>query len=155
MGKWSRLRQLHELTANDWRTLMTAMFMLPLIDAGLRIWGFRRVYSALNAMTPCPPESNPSLSDADMTALVRMVNVAADRGLVHITCLRRSLAVWWLLRRRGVVSEIQIGVRREQGLFEAHAWVERDGVVLNDRADIGLAFATLASPESIGRMHWD
>ena len=151
MGNWSRLR---ELTPGDWRTLITAALLLPVIDIGLRIWGFRRVYVGLANLSPIQAESAHPLADADTARLVRMVNVAANRGIVRVTCLRRSLAIWWLLRRRGVASEIQIGVRREQGLFMAHAWVERDGLVLNDRADIGQAFAVLASPEFMGGMLW-
>jgi hypothetical protein len=63
--------------------------------------------------------------------------------LFHPTCLHRSLTLWWLLRRQGVASELRIGVRKEQGRFEAHAWVERAGVALNDRADIGQDFHRL------------
>ena len=36
----------------------------------------------------------------------------------------------------------------EQGRFEAHAWVERQGVALNDRADIGRDFAPFDT------VHW-
>jgi hypothetical protein len=151
MGSWDRLRA---LTPGDWRMLITASLLLPVIDIGLRIWGFRRVYAAMGRLSPGPAGSAHSLSDADIDRLVRMVNVAANRGVVRVTCLRRSLAVWWLLRRRGVASEIRIGVRREQGLFMAHAWVERDGLVLNDRADIAQSFVVLASPEFMGGMLW-
>ena len=152
MGNWSRLR---ELTPGDWRMLITASLLLPVIDMGLRIWGFRRVYVAVGETSrQIQAESAHSLSDADIVRLVRMVNVAANRGIVRVTCLRKSLAIWWLLRRRGVASEIQIGVRREQDLFMAHAWVERDGLVLNDRADIAQSFAVLASPEFMGGMYW-
>ena len=149
MGNWSRLRK---LTPGDWRMLITASLLLPVIDMGLRIWGFRRVYVGLANLSPIQAESAHSLADADIVRLVRMVNVAANRGIVRVTCLRRSLAIWWLLRRRGVASEIRIGVRREQDLFMAHAWVERDGLVLNDRADIAQSFAVLASPEFMGGM---
>ncbi len=33
------------------------------------------------------------------------------------------------------------GVRKEQGRFEAHAWVEREGVALNDGSDVNVRFA--------------
>ena len=34
-----------------------------------------------------------------------------------------------------------IGVRRQDGEFLAHAWVEREGAVLNDRSDVRLHYA--------------
>lgn len=59
-------------------------------------------------------------------------------------CLARSLVLWWLLQRRGIDSEIRIGVRRSrQGAgMEFHAWVEHRGAVINDAADIREHFAT-------------
>ena len=44
------------------------------------------------------------------------------------TCLRRSLVLTALLRRRGLSANVRFGVRREADLLLAHAWVECDGV---------------------------
>jgi hypothetical protein len=46
-----------------------------------------------------------------------------------------------LLRRRGIAGDLRIGVRKEAGRFEAHAWVELGGRVLNDNEDVGERFA--------------
>jgi len=51
------------------------------------------------------------------------------------------LTLWWLLGRQGIASELRIGVRKEQGRFEAHSWVEYEGVTLNDELDVGSRFA--------------
>ena len=37
-----------------------------------------------------------------------------------------------MLRRNGIDSELRIGVRRGDGAFQAHSWVEYAGLVLND-----------------------
>jgi hypothetical protein len=37
-----------------------------------------------------------------------------------------------MLRRRGIAGELCVGARHESGAFEAHAWVEFAGIVLND-----------------------
>ena len=44
-------------------------------------------------------------------------------------CLVRSLVLTRLLERRGISSQVVIGVRPEP-TFAAHAWVEREGVPL-------------------------
>jgi len=36
------------------------------------------------------------------------------------------------LKRRGIESDLRIGVRKEANGFEAHAWVEHEGLVLLD-----------------------
>ena len=52
---------------------------------------------------------------------------------------------WWLLRRYGTTSDLCIGVRLEQGEFAAHAWVEKDGIPLNDRPEFVARYAIFES----------
>ncbi len=56
--------------------------------------------------------------------------IAASHGPYRATCLRQSLALWLLLRRRGIPAELRIGVRKEGGDLQAHAWVEHQGATL-------------------------
>lgn len=46
-------------------------------------------------------------------------------------CLQRSAATTFLLRRYGVPAQLVIGA--QQLPFKAHAWVEVDGRVVNDK----------------------
>ncbi|HKE07531.1 MAG TPA: lasso peptide biosynthesis B2 protein, partial [Candidatus Acidoferrum sp.] len=46
-------------------------------------------------------------------------------------CLEESLILWYLLRKQGIASRLRIGVRKVNEKFEAHAWVEQEGVALN------------------------
>jgi hypothetical protein len=62
------------------------------------------------------------------------------------TCLRRSLVLWALLARAGEPAELRVGFRRERGAFEAHAWVEHQGRVLNDAPDVRKRYAVPADP---------
>lgn len=61
-----------------------------------------------------------------------MVNLADRHGLVHPSCLAKSLTLWWLLRRQNLSADLRIGIRKENEKFEAHAWVEHDGAALNE-----------------------
>ena len=64
-------------------------------------------------------------------------------------CLTRSLALAWLLKRRGIPFVLRIGVPRGTTIawegkpvtLSAHAWVEHAGIVLNDRQDVALRFS--------------
>jgi len=52
------------------------------------------------------------------------------------TCLVRAIAAHDLLTRHGHASTIHIGVAKsEANAFEAHAWVECNGVILVGRTD--------------------
>lgn len=58
------------------------------------------------------------------------VAVAAAFFPGRAVCLEQSLALYVLLRRRGVPAELRLGVQVHP--FHAHAWVELDGEPLNE-----------------------
>ena len=46
------------------------------------------------------------------------------------TCLKKSLVLFRILRRRGRPAAFRLGVRKRQDDFNAHAWVECEGRIL-------------------------
>ena len=117
--------------------------MLPLTGAALNIIGFRRWKSFLARFTRknysnglTPPESLKYVR-----RVARMVTAASEEGIFHGKCLEQSILLWWFLSRRGFPAELQIGGRRIPTGFEAHAWVEIAGVVINDHETVGKDFA--------------
>jgi len=56
--------------------------------------------------------------------------------LCQATCLRQSLVVWFLLRRRGLPAELRIGARKVEDRLEAHAWVESNGLCLDGTREL-------------------
>jgi hypothetical protein len=63
-------------------------------------------------------------------------------------CLSRSLALYYLLRKAGAAPHLRLGVSLADATFSAHAWVELDGRVLNDRADVSTRFRPLEASRS-------
>lgn len=125
------------LSSPERRTVLAAAAALPLLRAGLQVFGLERVQRWLHR-EPRPGSAPLTIDDA--SRLGTLVNGAARRVLGRDHCLTRSLYLWWLLRRRGVGAKLRIGVRLEDGALEAHAWVEHDGVPVNDRPDVGSDF---------------
>lgn len=62
-------------------------------------------------------------------------------------CLLESITLWRLLKCQGIDSRVRIGVQREAEKLEAHAWVECQGIVINDTADVANRFALLSQVE--------
>jgi hypothetical protein len=56
------------------------------------------------------------------------------------------MTLWWMLRRDGVDGELHIGARKQGEKFEAHAWVELDGQVLNDGVEVHQHYARFDAP---------
>lgn len=69
------------------------------------------------------------------TGTVRRVCSAVDMASIwywrEIPCLQRSAATTCLLRSYGVAAQMVVGA--QQVPFKAHAWVEVDGRVVNDK----------------------
>src|SRR6266704_7131832 len=120
-----RFRALERLARN---LFLRAIVLLPLVALSLRWRGFGATQATLQGLlSDAHAEHDPALVNKDAAMTAHMVNAADRHGLVHPSCLEKSLTLWWLLGRQGIPSHLRIGIRKEKEKFEAHAWVERDG----------------------------
>lgn len=128
MRGWaSRLRG---LTRGEIRLLLEAQ--RELVACQLAKWR-RPVGALLDWSGPGPEPGTRSIRARDVEQVAWAVSRASAYGLFRPRCLVRSLAIQRMLRRRGITSSsLGIGVRVQQGSFEAHAWVELDGAIVGD-----------------------
>ena len=101
----------------------------------------RRKFSALhNKVRNCP--SGRTLGSADDIGRVcHAVDVACIWYFKQVLCLQRSAVTCCLLRRYGVPAELVIGIRKLP--FQAHAWVEVNRQVVNDKTHMPELFTIL------------
>jgi hypothetical protein len=131
-----KLRRFRALDRPAQKMFLRALVMLPIVSASLKALGFRATQTALGKfLSPPNSEQNPDFVQTRIVLAAHMVNSAGRHGLVQASCLAKSLTLWWLLGRQGIASQLRIGIRKENGKFEAHAWVERDGVAVNEPDD--------------------
>ncbi len=156
MSNWLRMVYLKSLTRNSlafWRLawserllLIQAVILLPVLALAVNIGGLRRTRVFLERLAP-EPASEVSKEQIEQAATIaRLVRIAARYNQPWTKCLSRSLALWWLLRRHSIASNLHIGVRREQGKFEAHAWVECQATILNDSSEVRDQFRAFNRP---------
>jgi hypothetical protein len=143
---WELLRRFSVLDSDARGIFLRAAVLLPVISFSLRIRGFRatqRLLQNFSFFSKTKERSYENVMKRERVALaVRMVNAAARHGWGRPTCLEKSLALWWLLRREGIASSIRIGARTAGGKLEAHAWVECDGAAQNEPAGEHRHYAT-------------
>ena len=130
--------------------LLTAAACMPIFWLGLRLLGLPRFQAWLERASK---PACPAITLPEIQALGELVNIAARHTLGSRTCLTRSLLLGWLLRRRGVQSQLRIGVRLAQGALDAHAWVEYEGVPVNDRPDVSMQFASFGDLVPLSAFH--
>ena len=68
----------------------------------------------------------------DSEAMFARVVLGISRRVPAASCLTQALALQYLLARRGLHSELRIGVRKEGRDFRAHAWL-----VTGEKVSIG------------------
>ena len=131
---WERLRRYRALDAESRALFWRAVRLLPHIAISLRLRGYARTEASLQARLITHPGGvlkEPVVAVA-ISKTARMVRSASHFGPFQATCLAQSLALWLLLQQQGIASTIKIGVRKNVNHVEAHAWVERDGVAINE-----------------------
>src|SRR5882762_2352519 len=134
---WERLRRFSAMDADARGLFLRAAVLLPVISVSLKIGGFRATQILLRSFPIAPQTSQQDsiqvVDDRKRTQLTsRMIDAAVRHVWRASTCLEKSLALWWLLGRQGIACEVRIGARKQGGKFEAHAWLERDGVAINE-----------------------
>ena len=82
---------------------------------------------------------SPSLRSAE--EICRAVDLACIFYPKRVFCLQRSAAATILLRHSGIRAEMVLGAQLQP--FRFHAWVELEGVVLNDRPYVRDIYQTL------------
>jgi hypothetical protein len=158
----TRSERLRRLRTRELLRGVQALAYLPLAAIMLDRWGLQRVQQRLARRAPTRvthiDADDRSLDEARRLAWV--VDGTARRGPWKANCLQRSLVLWWFLLRRDVSSEIRIGVRRRPGApsgsrqLDFHAWVECQGLVVNDRVNVRELFATFDRAIAPPDAHW-
>lgn len=84
-------------------------------------------------------------TDAPPPDAVERICFAVDTACIwrwkQVLCLQRSATTTCLLRRYGVPAQLVIGA--QQMPFKAHAWVEVEGIVVNDKSYTPSMYAVL------------
>lgn len=109
-----------------------------LFDALASTTNLGRIQKWVRSASKRAERTEPVLVVEDIAAAV---NTACSYYPKTVACLQRSSAIARMLRRRGMSAAVVIGVQLLP--FASHAWVEVDGIVVNDKARVKEAYAEL------------
>ena len=125
-----RLFKFAQLARRDRSLLVGAIVLLATIRVGLRVLPFARLRTLLDGLTQNKSREGEMGRGAHERA-VWAVETAGRHFPAIGTCLTQALAAQVLLARAGCESRLRIGVKRNAaGTFIAHAWLEKDGLIL-------------------------
>jgi hypothetical protein len=125
------------LSRHDLAVLLEAGWLLPSIEIGLRVLPLDALLRRLGETAAASPAGN-----VDPRRAALLVDHLGRLYPLDATCLKKSLVLLRVLRRRGHAAELRLGVRRIDGAFASHAWVECGDHRLLDDGDAD-RFATM------------
>lgn len=131
-----RVRNFLRLPSSDRRLLISAALLLGTIRLGLWLIPFLTLRRLLGKFAE--PRTSTQEAEASSTDRVLWAVTVASRYVPGAnTCLTQALAAQVLLARRGGVACLRLGVARQEGRFQAHAWLESQGKVIFGRSEPG------------------
>lgn len=148
-----RFQTLRRLSWGDRVLLVEAIGTIRLVRVLVVGLGVQRLQGLLARQSGRAAARDPGddRSRGRATAVAAVVALAALRVSDDHTCLHRSLALWWILRRRGLNAQLRMGVRKAEATgFEAHAWVDYQATVLNDDPLVASRYTGLSVPPTSG-----
>ena len=126
MGK---LHKAWALSGAEWRLLLKVALLLPLVRLSVKLLPFKSVVSLFPGKQSRDGNATgaPAIRPERVAYLVEAV---ARHHFLKPTCLEKALVLSGLLNRCGVEADLRIGTAKQDGKFEAHAWVEHRGQAL-------------------------
>ncbi len=138
MSYWKSLTKIPRITrkwsGHDWLTLIEAW--LNLLAARVMIQ-----FTRCEQLIDSPQEAGAfwgggEKAQAEAERLGTLIRYAAAAHIPPVSCLPRALALNKMLAARGIPSQVQIGGRKVNQTFHAHAWVQVNGRVVAETEDV-------------------
>lgn len=142
------LRKFLALPKSEQALLVESWWGLLIMNLRLRWLRFARIRQEAGRVEGVSPRRSGRPTQQQIDRIAWSVEVAARQHLRPMHCLVRSLTLQRLLARRGVATELKIGVSKEQESLAAHAWVELDGEPISERGLVEARYLPLVKAAS-------
>lgn len=124
------MRTLRRFVRLPWRrkrALVVAGLMITTVRAGMAVLSFETLRRHLARLARARSVPDTLADQAEVETIVWSIQTAGRTLPAAGRCLIEALAGHVLLGRKGVGTDLRIGVARDaDGTFKAHAWLEKD-----------------------------
>lgn len=145
-----RFHRFRRLSGFERAVVLEAVIGLPIAWLAARLLGFRICRAAFDERGGAAQNSKPlDAGTLDMARrIAHLEAVTAANLFLRTSCLEQSFVLRRMLSRRGMNAALRIGARKEEDRFEAHAWVEMAGSVVDGGGTGHLHFMPFERSES-------
>jgi len=145
MGFLRKLKTFTSLPSAERRIFFQALGLLPVMALRIQFSTIKNTFAWLRDRSGINENSFlvGELALSHARRIIWLMGQAMRYSPIKGKCLSQSLVLWFLLRRSGIQSDLRVGFNKDTDNlpvdidnFNAHAWVECQGVVLNDHPDV-------------------
>ncbi len=120
----------------EWALALQVVIWLHWLAVMLK---FRSLPALLESLSREQRWARPAAVERDraIRIVTRVCRVKLFRfSLFPRACLRRSLALYYVLNQMGYPVEIRLGVHKQDGAFHGHSWVTINGEPIDDKTPL-------------------
>lgn len=100
--------------------------LIPIVELAVHTIKFRRTVNLLKALSNKEPYSG--IDELKIVGRHSNYFFLYHKQLPLLgKCLARSLSLWFLLRRKGIETDLKFGTKKDGTELLAHAWIEYKG----------------------------
>jgi hypothetical protein len=117
-------RRIKRLTPADIALAAEAACMLTFFRAALNFLPTQRLTAWMGRYDRMQPSITPAMASHTIDRVQWSIDAVVRHAPLTFVCFPRSLAAYFMLRRRHIVSKLFYGVAREADQLTAHTWVK-------------------------------
>jgi Uncharacterised nucleotidyltransferase/Transglutaminase-like superfamily len=118
------IRRIKRLAPADIALAAEAACMLTFFRAALNFLPTQRLTAWMGRYDPKQPSIPPAMASHTIDRVQWSIDAVVRHAPLTFVCFPRSLAAYFMLRRRHIVSKLFYGVAREANQLTAHTWVK-------------------------------
>ena len=136
------------------KVLLEMFTFAALIPLFLKCFSLKRVLSMITPSAKYKPNDALDLS-AERIIQLGVLLLKRNRLFLKNTCLKRSLLLYYFLRKNGIEVRIHFGVKKLKGYLAGHSWLTQNGNLIADKERHGKTFTPIVSyPESVQTLNF-
>ncbi len=97
------------------------------VSLALRLRSYPNLLRAIQSRAARARTAGRTIAPGELDTFTRLIEIADHHTPFPPSCLRRSLALAWLLASRGVMTELRVGVTKVDDELHGHAWLTIHG----------------------------
>ena len=132
------LRQLHSFAELQ---LACRIFLIAVLVPFLVRWRLLRAFQ--RRAHHHTKRHTPSAQSVERTVTLTDLILRVGQPILQNRCLVRTLTLYYLLRRAGVMVDLQIGLASAEHGYAAHSWLVKDGLPFAERVEPNRYFRTM------------